>query len=163
MNPSNRTCAALILLMLTLGSCSRAAPETASTGPAGDLPRGTLVIGGNDPLELEVDLALSSATQAKGLMNVEEIPDDYGMVFLWSETSVHSFYMKNTLIPLDIAWWDEDGRIVDIQTMQPCTADPCRVYTPAAPHIAAVEVNAGLLEEAGVEVGDTARMEGAGF
>jgi uncharacterized membrane protein (UPF0127 family) len=160
MNPSNRRYAALFLLLLTLGSCSReGVPETASTSPAGDLPEGTLVISGDDRLELEVDLALNSATQAKGLMNVEEIPDDYGMVFLWSDTSVHSFYMKNTLIPLDIAWWDAEGKIVDIQTMEPCTADPCRTYTPAAPHVAAVEVNAGLLEEAGVEVGDRVKLE----
>ena len=158
MNPSNRTGLALLVLLLLLGSCSRS-PETQAPRPSGDLPRGTLTIEGNDPLELQVDLALDPNTQAKGLMNVEEIPDDYGMVFMWSDTSIHSFHMKNTLIPLDIAWWDADGRIVDIQTMQPCTADPCLSYTPAGPHVAAVEVNAGLLKEAGVEVGDKVKLE----
>lgn len=158
MKPSNRTRLALVVLLLLPGSCSRS-PETGGFRPAGDLPRGTLTIQGEDPLKLQVDLALNPNTQAKGLMNVEEIPDDYGMVFLWSDTSVHSFHMKNTLIPLDIAWWDADGKIVDIQTMEPCTADPCRSYTPAAPHVAAVEANAGLLKEAGVRVGDTVKLE----
>jgi uncharacterized protein len=161
MNRSNRTGATLIVFLLMLGSCSPPPGEDPAQ-PAGDLPRGTLVIGKEDPLELQVDLALNSQAQAKGLMNVTEIPDDYGMVFLWSDTSSHTFYMKNTLIPLDIAWWDEDGRIVDIQTMQPCTADPCRTYSPAAPHVAAVEVKAGLLKKAGIEVGDPVKLERTG-
>jgi uncharacterized membrane protein (UPF0127 family) len=46
--------------------------------------------------------------------------------------------------------------------MQPCTADPCRTYSPAAAHVAAVEVNAGLLKKAGVEVGDTVKLERLG-
>ena len=91
-------------------------------------------------------------------MNVEQLPDDYGMVFLWASSGRHSFWMKNTLIPLDIAWWNGDMRIVDIQTMTPCTREPCSSYMPAADHVGAVEVKAGLLGSSGVKVGDPVEL-----
>ncbi|CAN5815842.1 hypothetical protein BH23ACT12_BH23ACT12_02970 [soil metagenome] len=145
----------LLALALLPAACGRSWEDGRNSR---ELPQGVLQIGDDNPLVLEVDLALTSKVQARGLMEVEEIADDYGMVFLWSDTGNHSFSMKDTLIPLDIAWWDEDGRIVDIQTMQPCTEDPCRAYTAAVPHMGAVEVNAGLLESAGIEVGDRVRL-----
>lgn len=145
----------LLILSVLAAACGRSWEDGTSSE---ELPQGVLEIGDDDPLVIEVDLALTNRDQAKGLMEVEEIPDEYGMVFLWSDSGTHSFYMKNTLIPLDIAWWDEDGRIVDIQTMQPCIEDPCATYAPAAEHIGAVEVNAGLLESAGIEVGDPVRL-----
>lgn len=154
MKPRNRPRLGLFLLfavIAVLPACNRSW-ETGRN--SGDLPRGTLEIAGDERLVLEVDLALTIDTQARGLMDVEEIPDDYGMVFLWSDSAKHAFYMKDTLIPLDIAWWNAEGEIVDIQTMQPCTSDPCQTYVPAGTHVGAVEVNAGLLKEAGVEVGD---------
>lgn len=155
MKPRNRPrLLVLLLLALTavLPACNNRSWETGRN--SSDLPTGTLEIEGDEPLVLEVDLALTGRAQARGLMEVEEIPDDYGMVFLWSDSGKHGFYMKDTLIPLDIAWWNADGEIVDIQTMEPCTEDPCRTYVPAENHIGAVEVNAGLLESKGVEVGD---------
>lgn len=155
MKPRNRLHpVVLLLLALTavLPACNNRSWEAGRN--SSDLPTGTLEIKGDETLVLEVDLALTSKAQARGLMEVEQISDDYGMVFLWSDSRKHGFYMKNTLIPLDIAWWDAEGEIVDIQTMQPCTEDPCKTYVPADTHVGAVEVNAGLLEEAGVEVGD---------
>lgn len=154
MKPCNLARLAVLLLLAAsavLPACNRSW-ETGRN--SSDLPTGTLEIAGDERLVLDVDLALTSRTQARGLMEVEEIPDDYGMVFLWSDSGRHSFYMKDTLIPLDIAWWNAEGEIVDIQTMQPCTEEPCRTYVPADTHVGAVEVNAGLLERAGVEVGD---------
>lgn len=142
----------VLVLSAVLPACNNRSWETGRN--SSDLPTGTLEIEGGEPLVLEVDLALTSNAQARGLMEVEEIPDDYGMVFLWADPGQHGFYMKNTLIPLDIAWWNAEGEIVDIQTMEPCTADPCRTYVPADTHIGAVEVNAGLFASKGVEVGD---------
>ena len=155
MKPRNRPHhVVLLLLALTtlLPACNNRSWETGRN--SSDLPTGTLEIQGDEPLVLEVDLALTAKAQARGLMEVEEIPDDYGMVFLWSDSGKHGFYMKDTLIPLDIAWWNAEGEIVDIQTMDPCTEDPCKTYVPAGNPIGAVEVNAGLLESKGVEVGD---------
>ncbi len=143
----------LFLALLVFAAWSSTPPE--QQVEAG-LPQGTLRMG--ERLTLDVELALTAPAQAKGLMNVDHVPNDYGMVFLWSTPGVHAFHMKNTLIPLDIAWWDEDGKIVDIQTMTPCTADPCPTYTPPAEHIAAVEVTAGLLRSEGIRVGDTVTL-----
>jgi uncharacterized membrane protein (UPF0127 family) len=62
--------------------------------------------------------------------------------------------MKNTLIPLDIAFWNDDERIVDIFTMEPCRKDPCPLYTPTHDYVAAVEMNAGVLRSSGIKIGD---------
>jgi uncharacterized membrane protein (UPF0127 family) len=77
-----------------------------------------------------------------------------GMVFLYPEDVSGGFWMKNTLIPLDIAFYDRTGRIVRILTMQPCRRDPCRVYAPGAAYRAALEVNAGSFRRWNVRVGD---------
>jgi uncharacterized membrane protein (UPF0127 family) len=154
-NPPRLAVFLLFAVVAVVPACNRSW-ETGRN--SGDLPKGTLEIEGEKRLILEVDLALTGAAQARGLMEVEEIPDDYGMVFLWSDSAKHSFYMKDTLIPLDIAWWDAEGDIVDIQTMTPCTDDPCKTYVPAHAHVGAIEVNAGLFEEWGVEVGDKATL-----
>lgn len=161
MNHSNPIVRALPCLAATiviaLAGCRAPAPPDAAV--VGGMPSATLRLSGEQPLTLEVELALTPVHQARGLMEVSEIPDTYGMVFLWSEPGLHAFFMKNTLIPLDIAWWNDRGEIVDIQTMTPCTEDPCTLYEPAEEHIAAVEVNAGLLAANGVRVGDTAQLE----
>jgi uncharacterized membrane protein (UPF0127 family) len=62
--------------------------------------------------------------------------------------------MKNTLIPLSIAFWDEDGRIVGIRDMDPCTADPCPTYGSPDPYVGALEVDQGFFTEHGVVIGD---------
>lgn len=156
MNRKNsRILAWLLAVPAVLSACGS---TPADPGVVGGLPGGTLSIGEPEKISMEVEIASTAPAQAKGLMNVKEVPDDYGLVFIWPEPGVHSFYMKNTLIPLDIAWWDEDGKIVDIQTMTPCRQDPCPVYDPAAEHIAAVEVKAGLLSSSEVRVGDSVRL-----
>ena len=55
------------------------------------------------------------------------------MVFLLEEPGVSSFWMKDTLIPLSILFWHDDGRIIAILDMSPCSADPCPVYGPDIP------------------------------
>ncbi|HEX2178982.1 MAG TPA: DUF192 domain-containing protein [Actinomycetota bacterium] len=159
MNPSIlRKPPALLLLVVLVAALGACGTEPASGEVVGGLPEGTLVISNGDSLTLQVQLALTPSAQARGLMGVEEIPQDYGMVFLWSEPGVHAFHMKDTLIPLDIAFWDTGGRIVDIQTMEPCRQANCPIYTPSGEHIAAVEVRGGLLESNGVKVGDRVEL-----
>ncbi len=127
MKPRNLThlivCLLSGILLAALPACGG---SEEFTGVVKGLPIGILRIEAGDPLVLDVELALTNDAQARGLMAVEEIPENYGMVFAWADSGIHSFYMKDTLIPLDIAWWDEDGEIVDIQTMEPCTEDPCQ-------------------------------------
>jgi uncharacterized membrane protein (UPF0127 family) len=77
------------------------------------------------------------------------------MLFVFESETTRSFWMKDTLIPLSVAYLDSEGRIIDIQDMQPLdeTSHPS-----AEPAQYALEVNQGFFEERGVEVGDTAEL-----
>lgn len=103
---------------------------------------------------LEVEVADEPAERSVGLMGRTSLPEDRGMVFLFDGPVSTSFWMKDTLIPLSIAFWTEDQRIVAILDMEPCEADPCPTYGPGVPFVGAVEANQGWFERNGVRVGD---------
>lgn len=103
---------------------------------------------------IDAEQAETPEQRAYGLMFRESLGEDEGMVFLFFERHEGGFYMKNTLIPLSIAFFDGEGEIVDILEMEPCEADPCEIYTPDAPYEGALEVNQGAFEEWGVQEGD---------
>lgn len=81
------------------------------------------------------------------------------MAFLWTEDTTTGFHMKDTLIPLTVAFFDVDGRILRILEMVPCRADPCPAYDPGVRYRGALEVNAGALERKGARPGDRVRIE----
>lgn len=124
-------------------------------------PRSELEIsrGGKELLALKVQLALTPADQSKGLMGVKSLPDDSGMAFLFAAPVQYGFFMKDTLIPLDIAFWDEQGKIVDILQMEPCRSDPCPSFIPDSPYVGALEVNKGLLASEGIKPGDKVELK----
>ena len=106
-----------------------------------------------------LEIAATPAERARGLMNRESLAQDSGMLFVFSAESPLNFWMKNTLIPLDILYMDSDGVVVDIQTMipQPSVSDSeLREYPSAAPAQYALEINAGLAGSLGFAVGDQA-------
>ncbi len=85
------------------------------------------------------------------------LPADDGMAFVWTAPTASTFWMKDTLIPLSIAFVDADGKIVSISDMQPCDADPCPTYASAAPYTMAVEANAGWFADHGIGTEDRVR------
>ncbi len=101
--------------------------------------------------EVEVEIADERAEQQRGLMERTELAEDAGMLFVFERDEPRSFWMRNTLIPLSIAYIAESGRIVDIQDMQPLdeTSHPS-----AEPARYALEVNQGFFAERGIEAGD---------
>jgi uncharacterized protein len=103
----------------------------------------------------DVEVADTTTERRTGLMGRQALTPFDGMAFLWAGPVQGSFWMKDTLIPLSIAFWDEHGRIVSIMDMEPCRADPCPSYIPDAPYVGAVEVRLGELERHGVGLGDT--------
>ena len=103
---------------------------------------------------LQVEVASTQADRRKGLMGRRSLPAKAGMVFAYPKDVTWGFWMKNTLIPLDIAFYDARGRIVRILTMTPCRRDPCRVYSPGVSYRAALEVNAGSFKRWNVKTGD---------
>jgi uncharacterized protein len=126
--------------------------QTTTTEEAG---RPVVVIEtGSGEVEISVEVADSPEERAVGLMNRESLPADAGMIFLFDEDTASAFWMKNTLIPLSIAFADEEGTIVSILDMEPCEADPCELYDPGVSYRSALEVNQGAFDDWGVEVGD---------
>jgi uncharacterized membrane protein (UPF0127 family) len=125
--------------------------------------RGTLVIetdGGS--VVLDVEIAETRRARATGLMGRESLPEDAGMVFLERQPVRLSFWMKDTLIPLSIAFWGEENEILAILDMEPCRADPCPTHDPGVAWTGAVEVNQGFFTRNGVEVGDEVTLEREG-
>ncbi|WP_205702575.1 DUF192 domain-containing protein [Idiomarina sp. 29L] len=108
---------------------------------------------------LLVELADTQAQQARGLMQREYLGKYEGMLFRYDHKrpGYGGFWMYQTLIPLDIAYLDKQGKIVKTFTMRPCGSnDPnqCRSYSPGKPYWSVLEVNAGFFEEHNVRLGD---------
>ena len=76
-----------------------------------------------------------------------------GMAFLWKSDVRGQFWMKNTSIPLSIAFWGKSGRILRILDMAPCRRDPCKIYDPKIAFRGALEVNRGAFARWGVRPG----------
>ena len=103
-----------------------------------------------------IEVARASQERSQGLMNRESLDPDAAMLFVFQEEAYRSFWMKNTLIHLDILFLDSSGVVVDVQTMSPQIGVPdsqLTRYRSAAPARYAIELNAGLANELGVESG----------
>ena len=98
-----------------------------------------------DGRELAVAVAESPNQRSQGLMGVADLGGLDGMLFVFQADSDGGFWMKNTLIALDIAFFTADGRFVDTLTMAPCTEDPCPTYRPGGSYRYALEAPAGDL------------------
>ena len=105
------------------------------------------------------EIADSDQLRGRGLMGRERLAEDAGMAFLWDDDTGTAFHMKDTLIPLTVAFFDAEGRILRLLDMVPCAADPCPAYDPGVRYRGALEVNAGALERKGVRTGDRVRIE----
>ncbi len=102
-----------------------------------------------------VELAATEDQRQVGLMHRTSLPDGRGMLFVFDQTVNGPFWMKNTFIPLSIAFIDAQGVVVDIQDMQPQDET---LHYPAAPYRYALEVPQGWFGRAGVQVGHQAEL-----
>jgi uncharacterized membrane protein (UPF0127 family) len=106
--------------------------------------------------EFLVEVANTDQGRARGLMFRESMPKDHGMLFVFEETKPHSFWMKNTILPLDMVWIDAENKIVDIQTALPCPPETeCPSYVPEKAAKYVLEVNLGVLN---AEIGDKVKF-----
>jgi len=94
-----------------------------------------------DGVPFHPELALTSASRVRGLMNRRKVPAD-GMLFVFHEDTTGGFWMKNTLVPLTIVFFDADGKRVRRLSMRPCRGDPCPIYTPRRKYRFALELRA---------------------
>lgn len=103
---------------------------------------------------IEAELAATPQARQVGLMNRREMPAQRGMVFVFTEDARHCMWMRNTLIPLSVAFLDREGRILNIEDMQPRTEDN---HCAARPARYALEMNLGWFAAKGIKAGDSLR------
>jgi uncharacterized protein len=130
---------AVLLLLFTIG------------GARAELPTGELRVADQT---LTVEIAATPEAMAKGLMFREHMPEDHGMLFVWPGDQVVAMWMKNTLIPLSVAFIDHDLRVLNIADMEPGSL---RMHPSRGLARFALEVNQGWFRRHGVEAG--ARIE----
>jgi uncharacterized protein len=166
----------VVVLALLLAGCggpqadpdtqSQRTPQASGTTTAGKVETTsgtsglrTLVIdaSGGKKVSVRVEVADDLVEQAKGLMDRTTLGENRGMLFVYPEERELSFWMKNTLIPLSIAFIDSERRIIDIQDMKPLDDEPPS-YVSAEPAQYALEVNQGFFEEQGVKAGDRVEL-----
>ena len=117
---------------------------------------------GAGPVKINVEYADTPEKLTSGLMNQPALPKFSGMLFIFPDEKIREFWMKDTLIPLDIMFVDTLGRINEIMTMKPCAPDTstCPIYNSKEPARFAIEVNAGFTERARIIEGDILEISG---
>lgn len=163
------------LLMVILSSVVMATPATTNSdleimgkakqgivqpsfglSPESSLREGVMTIQGEN---IFVELALDGPSQAQGLMFREAMPENRGMLFMFEREEPLAFWMRNTLIPLDIIYIDETGKVVHIVTAEPCKTKQCPTYPSVLPAKYVLELNAGEAERRGLKEGDNLSWE----
>jgi uncharacterized membrane protein (UPF0127 family) len=133
-----------------------------AAGLAGCASDPATVTVGDAPV-LTVEVADTAEEQSTGLSGRTEVPAGTGMAFVWDEPTRVSFWMQDTLVPLSIAWVQDDV-VVDVAEMDPCPPETdCPLYAPDDPDATfdlAVEAPGGFFTDAGVSPGDPVTATG---
>lgn len=109
----------------------------------------------NGDYKIEVEIADTDAEIQKGFMFREKLELDKGMLFVFKEEALRAFWMKNTLIPLDMIFVSKDKKVTNIaENVQPCTEDPCGNYPSKEPAEYVIEINGGESAKNGIRPGD---------
>ena len=105
--------------------------------------------------EIRVEVARTDEERSRGLMGRTFLKKEEGMLFIFEEEGYHGFWMKNTLLPLSIAFIDKEGKIVSITDMKPLTLS---LHNPPKPILYALEMNRGWFAANKIKVGDILRF-----
>lgn len=152
---ARRALSLLLLFAAACGAAPRSSPEaarapTVAAGPRVLMPSGAVYA---------VEVARTPEEQAQGLMYRESLPPRTGMIFLFTDGGAHHFWMKNTMIPLDIIWIDRDGKVLFVSAdTPPCRSDPCPNYGPEAPAPTVLEIAGGMAAREGIRIGAAIRL-----
>ncbi len=146
---------ALAGVAFLLGTRSRhAEPAVGAVKPAPNQHVYLLQPSGGAPSRVALEVAADEPARERGLSNRAELPSGTGMAFLFRGDTQIPFWMKDTLVPLQIAFVGGDGRVVGVFEMPPCRADPCPTYAPTRPYRYAVELRSDGFTAAGIHEGD---------
>lgn len=145
----------LIITLLSLLDCSRKSPEKSQK----PFPLDKRAVREEEwelvqikGRKIKVEVARTEEKRRLGLMYRDSLPKDCGMLFVFEREGVYPFWMKDTRIPLDIAFVNKEKVIIDIQSMEPFSLV---LHSPKSPFLYALEVNRGFFKERGIGVGDT--------
>jgi len=145
---------------LTLSACSvsNLVPDFLKGG----LPKEELTIKTQSgSVVVKAEVADDDEERSQGLMNREKLESGNGMLFVFEDEAPRAFWMKNTLIPLDILYISSKNEVVSIvENMEPCTVPQCPSYLSGRPAMFALELPAGFVQQYGIEVGDTIQRGG---
>ena len=102
-----------------------------------------------------MEIAKTSEERKLGLMYKESLDSNKGMIFIYNKEKKHPFWMKNTMIPLDIIWLNKSKKVVYIsKNTQPCKQNDCLRIKPNRISIYVLEINANLSDKLGLSIGD---------
>ena len=99
----------------------------------------------------ELEIASNSQDRKKGLMFRKELSEDFGMIFVWDSKKIQCMWMRNTFVPLSVAYIDNTGEVIDIYDMTPLSKTS---VCSKKPSLYALEVNQGWFKKKGINVGD---------
>jgi uncharacterized membrane protein (UPF0127 family) len=136
---------ALILFLLAAAACGR------TTTPTRKLPGTTVQLAIADR-KIAVEVACDDLSRSVGLMNRKSLGENQGMLFMYRHSQRLGFWMKNTHIPLSIAFLDDEGKILQIEDMKPHDESTTQARLPGR---YALEMNQGWFARNGVKVGDS--------
>lgn len=145
-----------LFLVLALAGCGNTlTPTTAVTPTPGQSKLttilATITTANNQAVNLTLELARTDKEQETGLMGRDSVPDGTGMLFVFKAPGSISFWMKDTKLPLSIAFIDSSGKILDIQDMQAYSE---ALHSPGQPYQYALEVGQGWFGRVEVKAGD---------
>ena len=108
---------------------------------------------------VKVEIVQKEEELHRGLQFRKSLDPDSGMLFVFKKSGPYAFWMKDTLIPLDMIWMDDTRKVVHIEhNVPPCVADPCPRYSPGREALYVLEINAGYVQKLGLQLGDTAEF-----
>lgn len=114
---------------------------------------------GAGPVKINVEFAKTSEERQKGLMNRVSLPKNSGLLFIFPDETNRSFWMKNTLIPLDVIFVSSKGHINEMTTLNPCQeTEICQPYNSKTPAQYVLEINAGSAEKWKIIEGDIVEL-----
>lgn len=143
----------IVLLSILVSGCTVSSNRSSNTPTS--LPPENFVCFGTAYC-FEVEVAQTREERMLGLMLRESMPMGNGMLFIFEETGRHPFWMKNTLMELDIIWMDENGIIKFIKRgAEPCQSDPCPMIDPGVDALYVLEIKAGMADVFSLNVGDS--------
>ena len=114
-----------------------------------EFPRGTIKV---DDVPLQVQIADTEPRRVRGLMFQDELPSDQGMIFVFEQSGLYSLWMLNMQFPLDMIWFDQDGKVVHIKKNIPPCKSPleittCKSIVPDGEAVYVLEVTTGFIEK----------------